>query len=100
MERFTPLYAVAYAILEGMEDLRFDKEGYFYVLVFYGLFYKRNRKHFFPCSHTLYKHSWEFGRIRHSVETLELRARVPASSSNFYSFLYNCMKTRKMFFLS
>ena len=56
MERFTPLYAIAYAIvyaiayaivyviayavvyaiLNGMENLRFDKEGYFHVLVFYG----------------------------------------------------------------
>ena len=53
MERFTPLYAIAYAILNGMENLRFDKEDYFHVLVFYGLFYKRNRKHVFPCSHTL-----------------------------------------------
>ena len=25
-----------------MENLLFDKEGYFHVLVFYGLFYKRN----------------------------------------------------------
>ena len=33
-----------YAILNGMENLRFDKEGYFHVLVFYELFYKRNRK--------------------------------------------------------
>ena len=47
MERFTPLYAIAYAILDSMENLRFDKEGYFHVLVFYGLFYERNRKHFF-----------------------------------------------------
>ena len=30
------------------ENLRFDKAGYFYVLIFYELFYKRNRKHFFP----------------------------------------------------
>ena len=47
MERFTPLYAIAYAILDSMENLRFDKEGYFHVLDFYGLFYERNRKHFF-----------------------------------------------------
>ena len=40
MERFTPLYAVT----NSMENLRFDKEGYFHVLVFYGLFYKRNFK--------------------------------------------------------
>ena len=53
MERFTPLYAIAYDITNSMENLRFDKEGYFHVLVFYELFYKRNRKHFFPCSHTV-----------------------------------------------
>ena len=46
MERFTPLYAIAYAIVNSMENLRFDKEGYFHVLVFNGLFYKRNRKFF------------------------------------------------------
>ena len=38
------LYAIAYAIMNGMENLRFE-EDYFRVLVFYGLFYKRNRKH-------------------------------------------------------
>ena len=37
MERFTPLYA----IMNSMENLRFDKEGYFHVLVFYtGYFIK------------------------------------------------------------
>ena len=41
MERFTPLYAIAYAITNSMENLRFDKEGYFHVLVFYtGCFIK------------------------------------------------------------
>ena len=45
MERFTPLYAVT----NSMENLRFDKEGYFHVLVFYGLFYKRNfKRNIFP----------------------------------------------------
>ena len=43
MERFTPLYA----IFEFTANLHFDKEGYFHVLSLYGLFYKRNRKHFF-----------------------------------------------------
>ena len=41
MERFTLLYAIAYAITNSMENLRFDKEGYFHVLVFYtGYFIK------------------------------------------------------------
>ena len=50
MERFTSLYAIAYTIMNSMENLRFDKEGYFNILVLYTLFYKRNRKHFFVCS--------------------------------------------------
>ena len=53
MERFTPLYVIAYAITNSMENLSFDKEDYFHVLVFYGLFYKGNRKRFPPCSHAL-----------------------------------------------
>ena len=35
MERFTSLYAIAYAILDSKENLRFDKEDYFHILVFY-----------------------------------------------------------------
>ena len=31
MERFAPLYAIAYAIMDSMENLRFDKKDYFYV---------------------------------------------------------------------
>ena len=41
------------AILTGTENLRFDKEDYFHFLVFFGLFYKRNRKLFLKCSHKL-----------------------------------------------
>ena len=48
MGRFTPLYAIAHAITNSIENLRFDKEDYFHVLVFYGLFYKKIRKYFFP----------------------------------------------------
>ena len=40
--------AVVYSIMNSMENLRFDKEDYFHVLVFYALFYKINKKHFFP----------------------------------------------------
>ena len=56
MERFTSLYVIAYAILNGMENLRFDKEGYFHVLVFYtSYFIKQIENIFSPCadSHTL-----------------------------------------------
>ena len=47
----------------------------------YGLFYKRNINTFFPCLHTLYKHSWKFARTRSFVETFVLWARVPTSIS-------------------
>ena len=62
-----------------MENLRFDKEGYLLVLVFCGLFYKRNRKYFFPCKIF-------FPMSRNSAETtggntLALRAYVPTTIS-------------------
>ena len=28
MERFTPLYVIAYAIMNSMENVHFDKEGF------------------------------------------------------------------------
>ena len=42
------IYAIAYVITNSAENLRFDRESYFHVLVFYGLFYKRNWKHLPP----------------------------------------------------
>ena len=67
------VYAIAYAILNSMKNLRFDKEGYFHVLVFYGLFYKRNRKHFSCVTCKRYS-SRNTGRT--------LRAHVPNSISH------------------
>ena len=40
------VHAIAYAIMNGTDNLRFDKEDYFHVLVFYQLFYKRNLTYF------------------------------------------------------
>ena len=41
IERFAPLYAIADAIMNSTENLLFDKEDYFHVLVFYtGYFIK------------------------------------------------------------
>ena len=31
MEGFTPLYDIAYAITNSMENLRFDQDGYFHI---------------------------------------------------------------------
>ena len=54
MERFTPFYAIAYDFMNSMENLGFDKEDYFHVLVFYtSYFIKEIENIFSPCSHTL-----------------------------------------------
>ena len=90
MERFTPLYAIAYAITNSMENLRFDKEDYFHVLVFYGLFYKRN-----TCgSLRELEIAWKYSpyRLVFPLQFLVL--------PNFHWCFYNCMETRKMFSIS
>ena len=43
IERFTPLYA----IMNSMENLRFDKEDYFHVLVFYTGYFTRESENIF-----------------------------------------------------
>ena len=41
MEKCTPVYTIAYAIMNSMESLRFGKEDYFYLLISYtGYFVK------------------------------------------------------------
>ena len=41
------LYAIAYAVMNGMENLRFDKEGYFHVLVFYTSYFIKEIENIF-----------------------------------------------------
>ena len=53
-ERFTPLYAIAYVILNSVENLCFDKEGYFHVSVFYGLFIKEIENIFTVLPYVIY----------------------------------------------
>ena len=48
MEMFTPLYAIAYAITNSMENLRFDKENYFHILVFYTSYFIKETENIFP----------------------------------------------------
>ena len=48
MERFTPFFAIGYAILNSMENLRFDKEDYFHVLVFYTSNFTKEIENIFP----------------------------------------------------
>ena len=77
-----------------MENSRFDR-GYLRVLIFYGLCYKRIRKHFFLCERLgeslgeleiAWKHS-PFGFV-FPLQFLVL--------PNFHSCFYNCMETRKI----
>ena len=89
MDRFMPLYAIANAITNSMENLRFGKEGYFHVLVFYGLFYKRNRKHSPPRVPTRYKNT------RGSLGELEIawNTRTTRLCSHF-NFSFSQTSTR------
>ena len=50
-----------------MPNIIFNIPLYFHVLVVYGLFYKRNRKHFFPSSRTVIEtlvEVWENSKLR------------------------------------
>ena len=92
---FTPLYA----ILNGRGNLRFDKEGYFHVLISTGYFIKEIENMFSPCSNTLWKHSWKFGRTQNNVEIWRFPLQFLVLP-NFHSCFYNYMETRKMFSIS
>ena len=99
MESFTPLYAIAYAIMNSMENLCFGKEDYFHVLVFlYRLFYKRNRKHIFRAPIRYRNTRGSLGELeiawRHSPYGLVFPLQF-LGLPNFYSCFYDCMETRK-----
>ena len=66
----------------SMENLRFDKEGYFQISTRYFIKEIENIFPGVPIRYRLYViYSWNFGRAQNSVETLVLRARVPTSIS-------------------
>ena len=82
MERFTPLYVIAYVITNSMENLRFDKEDYFHVLVFYtGYFIKEieNISPVFPYVIETLVEVWENPKLRGNTRAIQ--ARVPNSIS-------------------
>ena len=90
--------------MTSMENLRFAKEGYLQVLVFYGLFYKGNRKHFSPRVPIRYRNT------RGSMRELEIAWKHSPCGLMFplqflvlptlHSCFYNCMEPRKMFSIS
>ena len=96
MEKFTPLYAIAYAIMNSMENLRFDKEGYFH---FYVLFYKRNRKHFFtvfPYVIETLVEVWENSKLRGNglVFSLQFLVLPNFHSCSHFNFAFSQTSTR------
>ena len=104
MERFTPLYAIAYVILNSMENLRFDKEGYFHVLVFYTGYFIKEIENISPRVYIRYRNT------RGSLGELEIASKHSPYGlvfplqflilPNFHSCFYNCTETRKMFSIS
>ena len=98
MERFTLLYAIAYVILNGTENLRFDKDGYFDAVIFYGLFYKGNRKHFLRVP-IRYGNTWKFERkLRGNIRPTGLCSHFNFSlSQTFTRVSITVWKHRKCF---
>ena len=91
MVTFTPLYAIT----KSMENLRFDKEDYFHVLVFYVLFYKRNKKHVFGLP-------IRYRNTRERLGELEIacgNSRLAGSCFHF-NFSFSQTYTRVSIFLS
>ena len=75
MERFTPLYAIACAIMNGTDNLRYLRLFPRFSFL-YGYFYKRNLR---TVVETLVK--VRLGKREICLETLALWARVPTSIS-------------------
>ena len=93
MEMFTPLYAIAYAIMNGPENLRFDKEGYFHVLVLYTGYFIKEIENISPRVPPI-----RYRNTRGSLGELEIAWKLQfLVLPNFHSCFYNCMETRKMF---
>ena len=59
MERFTLLYAIADATMNSMENIRFDKEDYFHVLVFYTGYLIKEIENISPVSPYVVVELWE-----------------------------------------
>ena len=101
MERFTPLYA----IVNCMENLRFDKEDYFHILVFYTGYFMNEKENIFSRVVPI-----RYRNTRESLGELEIAWKHSPYGlvfplqflvlPNFHSCFYNCMETRKIFSIS
>ena len=73
------------------------------LLKFFVLYYKRNIKHFSRIDIQLYQHSWKLEKLEIVWKHSALRAscfHTISRFSNFHSYWYNCISTRKMFYIS
>ena len=80
MERFTPLYAIAYAILCSTENLRFGKEDYFHVLVFYTGYFIKEIENIFCVFHTVIEtlvEVWENSKLRGISISISRSPKLP-----------------------
>ena len=87
-------------------DITLCQHGKFpatFLLKFFVLYYKRNIKHFFRIDLQLYQHSWKLEKLEIVWKHSALRAscfHTISRFSNFHSCWYNCISTRKMFYIS
>ena len=87
-------------------DITLCQHGKFpatFLLKFFVLHYKRNIKHFFRIDKQLYQHSWKLEKLEIVQKHSALRTscfHTISRFSNFHSCWYNCISTRKMFYIS
>ena len=87
-------------------DITLCQHGKFpatFLLKFFVLYYKRNIKHFSRIDIQLYQHSWKLEKLEIVWKHSALRAscfHTISRFSNFHSCWYNCISTRKMFYIS
>ena len=103
--RFTPLYVIAYDIVNSMQNLCFDKEDYFHVLVLYTGYVIKEIENISPCVPIRYRNTrgnlgeLEIEKLENSPYGLVFPLQflvLPNSHSRFY----NCMETQKIFSIS
>ena len=93
-------------LAESRVDITVCQHGKFpatLLLKFIVLYYKRNIKHFFRIDIQLYQHSWKLEKLEIVWKHSALRAscfHTISRFSNFHSCWYNCISTRKMFYIS
>ena len=108
---FNTFYNIAFVnserwLAKSRVDITLCQHGKFpatFLLKFFVLYYKRNIKHFFRIDIQLYQHSWKLEKLEIVWKHSALRAscfHTISRFSNFHSCWYNCISTRKMFYIS